>query len=236
MGAKFSKDEIGEVIRRVITYYLRRREFHFERRKELFLVPRFPVGLQDLLAEFELYGELETVDFFLEEEGLEALDITGCRLYYMSDKKDVSYILNGLPVYERLELYDPSLDFLRAVKEGKEEDIAAKITLYFLMSGKPVIARLPYDMTALSAGTFGRSAKELKEDLGDMGMLFLDLKPGIEEFLPAGDDGNLTLVTEETVRQAHGRGRRLICAAKGAVITPLAAEKAKECGISIIKG
>lgn len=236
MEAKFSKDEIREVIRRVITYYLRRRELQLERRKELFLVPRFPAGLQELIAEFELYGELETVDFFLEEEGLEALDITGCRMYYMSDKRDVSYILNGLCAYERLELYDPSLDFLRAVKEGKEQDIAAKITIYFLMSGKTVIARLPYDMAALSAGAFGRAARELKEDLGDMGMLFLDLKPGLREFLPAGAGGNLTLVTEEAVEQAYEGGRRLICAAKGAVITPLAAEKAKERGIQIIRG
>lgn len=236
MEAKFSKDEIREVIRRVITFYLRRRELQLERRKELFLVPRFPAGLQELIAEFELYGELETVDFFLEEEGLEALDITGCRMYYMADKRDVSYILNGLCGYERLELYDPSLDFLRAVKEGKEQDIAAKITIYFLMSGKTVIARLPYDMAALSAGAFGRAARELKEDLGDMGMLFLDLKPGLREFLPAGAGGNLTLVTEEAVEQAYEGGRRLICAVKGAVITPLAAEKAKERGIQIIRG
>ena len=81
MGTKFSKSEIGEVIRRVITYYLRKRELGLERRKELFLIPKFPAGLQELLAEFELYGELESVDFLLEEEGLEALDITGCRMF-----------------------------------------------------------------------------------------------------------------------------------------------------------
>lgn len=236
MGAKFSKSEIGEVIRRVITYYLRKKELNLERRKELFLIPRFPVGMQELLAEFELYGELESVDFFLEEEGLEALDITGCRMYYMFDKRDVSYILNGLPAYERLEIYDPSIDLLRAIREGKERDIVVKIAIYFLMAGKPVIARLPYDMNALSGGTFGRTARELKEDLGDMGMIFLDLKPGISEFLPEGAKGNLALVTEEAVEQAYERGERLICAAKKAVITPLAAEKAKERGISIIRG
>lgn len=235
MKSKFSKDEIREVVRRVITYYLRRRELQPERRKRLFLIPRFPVGLQELLAELELYGELETVDFFLEEEGPEAVDITGCRMFYLSDAGDVSYILNGLPAYERLELYDPSLEFLRAVREGKERDLTVKITLYFLLSGKPVMARLPYELALLSGGTFGRTARELKEDLGDLGMIFLDLKPEIGEFLPADTEGSPTLVTEEAVRQAHERGERLIFAAEGAVITPLAAEKAKECGISIRK-
>lgn len=234
MKAKFSKDEIKEVVRRVLTYYLRRRELQPERRKRLFLIPRFPVGLQELLAELELYGELETVDFFLEER-TEAVDITGCRIFYLSDAGDVSYILNGLPAYERLELYDPSLEFLRAVREGKERDLMVKITLCFLLSKKPVMARLPYELAALSGGTFGRRTKELKEDLGDMGMIFLDLKPETGEFLPAGMEGSLTLVTEEAVRQAHERGERLIFAAGGAVITPLAAEKAKECGISIRK-
>lgn len=234
MKAKFSKDEIREVIRRVLTYYLRRREFQSERRKRLFLIPRFPAGLQELLAELELYGELETVDFFLEERA-EAVDITGCRMFYLFDAGDVSYILNGLPAYERLELYDPSLEFLRAVREGKERELAVKITLYFLLSKKPVMARLPYELASVSGGVFGRMTKELKEDLGDMGMIFLDLKPETGELFPSGTEGSLTLVTEEAVRQAHERGERLIFAAEGAVITPLAAEKAKECGISIRK-
>ncbi len=236
MGTKFSKSEIGEVIRRVITYYLRKRELGLERRKELFLIPKFPAGLQELLAEFELYGELESVDFLLEEEGLEALDITGCRMFYTYDKKDVSYILNGLLAYEKLELYDPSLDMLRALKEGKETDIFTKISIYFLMSGKPVIVRLPYDIDSVSGGVFGRITRELKEDLWDMGITFLDLKPGFCEFLPAGEGGALALVTEEEVEKAYKRGKKLICAAKTAVITPLAADKAREKGISIIKG
>lgn len=236
MGTGFSKSEIGEVIRRVITYYLRKKELGHEKRKELFLIPRFPVGLQELLAEFELYGELESVDFLLEEEGLEALDIIGCRRFYIYDRRDVSYILNGLLAYEKLELYDPSLDMLRALKEGKEVDIFTKISIYFLMSGKPVIVRLPYDINSVSEGAFGRITRELKEDLWDMGITFLDLKPGFGEFLPAGKGGTLTLVTEEEVEKAYRRSERLICAAKTAVVTPLAADKAREYGISIIKG
>ena len=163
MGTKFSKSEIGEVIRRVITYYLRKRELGLERRKELFLVPRFPVGFQELLAEFELYGELESVDFLLAEEGLEALNITGCRLFYIYDKRDVSYILNGLTAYEKLEIYAPSLDMLRALKEGKEADLFTRISIYFLMSGKPVMVRLPYDINGSFGGAFGRITRELKE-------------------------------------------------------------------------
>lgn len=236
MGAKFSKSEIGEVIRRVITYYLRKKELEPENRKELFLVPRFPVGMQELLAEFELYGELESVDFFLEEEGLEALAITGCRMYYTFNKRDVSYILNGLPAYERLELYDPSLDMLREIREGRESDIFVKIAIYFLMTGKPVIARLPYDMNAVPGGSFGRMSGKLREDLADIGITFLNLKPEFQEFLPVSAGENVTLVTEELVERASARGERLVFAAKTAVVTPLAAEKAKERGISIIKG
>lgn len=235
MGAKFSKSEIREAVRRVITYYLRKRELGLERRKELFLVPRFPVGFQELLAEFELYGELESVDFLLAEEGLEALNITGCRLFYIYDKRDVSYILNGLTAYEKVEIYDPSLDMLRALKEGRETDLFSKISIYFLLSEKPVIVRLPYDIHSARQGAFGRITRELKEDLQDMGISFPGLLPGFGEFLPAGEGGTLTLVTEDEVERAYQRGERLIRAAKAAVITPLAADKARERGVTIIR-
>ena len=46
MGAKFSKNEISEVIRRVLTYYLHKRENPTDRKKVLFFFPKFPVGLQ----------------------------------------------------------------------------------------------------------------------------------------------------------------------------------------------
>ena len=58
MEGRFSKKEIGDVVRRVLTYYLRKREEQINEKKVLFLIPSFPVGLQESLQEYELYGEL----------------------------------------------------------------------------------------------------------------------------------------------------------------------------------
>lgn len=233
MGVKFSKSEINEVIRRVITYYLRKKELHIERGKELILIPRYPVGLQRMLSEFELYGELDSVDFLSEGTDTYVSNITGCRMYYTSDEGDVSYVLNGLSAYEKLEIYDPSLDLLRALKDGRENDIFVKITIHFLMSGRPVIARMPYDINRSSEGAFGKGIRDLREELWDMGLVFSDLNLDPSDGVRI--EKKLDFVAEEDIENYYKNGESVVYADKTAVITPLAMEKAKELNVSIIR-
>lgn len=235
MGAKFSKNEISEVIRRVLTYYLHKRENPTDRKKALFLVPKFPAGLRETISEYELYGELESIDFFVEDTESEELKSFGCKTYYVSDAKDVSNILNCLSTYKKLEIYDPSLDFLRDLKEGKERNIFIKIAIFFLMSGKPVVVRLPYDMNGIFQGAFGRATKDLKEDLRDMGIHFSGLKTDFAERLGESAGQKLDFISEEIIDQCHERGEKLIYASINAVVTPLAVERAKELDVGIIK-
>lgn len=235
MGAKFSKNEISEVIRRVLTYYLKKRENPTDREKVLLLIPRFPVGLQETISEYELYGELESIDFFVEDTESEELKSSGYKAYYVSVAKDITAILNGLPTYKKLEIYDPSLDFLRDLKEGKERNIFIKIAIFFLMSGKPVVVRLPYDMNGIPQGAFGRATKDLKEDLRDMGIHFSGLKTDFAERLRESAGQKLDFISEKTVNQCYERGEKLIYASVDAVVTPLAVERAKELDVSIIK-
>ena len=235
MGAKFSKNEISEVIRRVLTYYLHKRENPTDRKKVLFFIPKFPVGLQETISEYELYGELDSIDFFVEDTDIEELKSFGCKIYYASDAKDVSNILNHLSTYEKLEIYDPSLDFLRDLKEGKERNIFIKIAIFFLMSEKPVIVRLPYDMDHISQGVFGRAAKDLKDDLCDMGIHFSGLKADFAELFRESAGQKLDFVSEEVINQCYERGEKLIYVSINAVVTPLAVERAKELSIGIIK-
>ena len=229
MEGRFSNKEIGDVVRRVLTYYLRKREEKINEKKVLFLIPSFPVVLQESMREYELYGELHSVDFLTEDEAVEIFRDWDCKMYRASDKKDIAVILGHLQSYERLEIYDPPLEFLRDLRNGKESRLFIKIAIYFLMSEKPVVVRMPYEMHSVSKGAFGKELNDLKNDLHDMGITFSDLKVNPIANL------KLDLVTEEIVEQYYKRGEKIICAEKDAIVTPLAKEKAKERNISIIK-
>ncbi len=234
MGIKVSKEEIGNVVRRVLTYYMRKRTVSQAADQTLFLVPEFPIGLTDVLAEYELYGELETVAFFLDTKDAQTTEVPGNRIYYRDRKEDVNYIMNSLSMFGKLEIYAPSFDFLRELKEGKEGNIFVRIAVYFLMTGKPAVVRLPYSMETVPDGKFGKKIRDLMEDLWDMGISFAGLVPGFEEFAKLPDEAKVDLVTEKVVEQYHESGYRQIHAASGALVTPLARERAKELNIQII--
>lgn len=229
MEGRFSKKEIGDVVRRVLTYYLRKREEQVNEKKVLFLIPSFPVGLQESLQEYELYGELHSVDFLSEEAAVEIFGDWDCKIYNASDKKDISSVLSRLNTYEKLEIYDPPLEFLRELRKGRESILFIKIAIFFLMSEKPVVVRMPYEMNSVSKGAFGKELNDLKSGLQDMGITFSDLKVNPVANL------KLDLVTEEIVEQYYRRGEKIICTQKDAIVTPLAWEKAKERNMSIIK-
>ncbi|MCF2555414.1 hypothetical protein [Faecalicatena contorta] len=229
MEKRISKKEIGEVVRRVLTYYLRKKESQINEKKILFLIPSFPVGLQDMLQEYELYGELNSVDFLAEDEAVESFRDWNCQMYHASDKKDIVSVLGRLSTYDRLEIYDPSIAFLRELRSGNESRLFIKIAIFFLMSDKAVVVRMPYNMNPVSKGSFGKELNDLRSDLCDMGIAFSDLKvnPVVNR--------KLDLVTEEIVEEYYRRGEKVIYAEKDAVVTPLAWEKAKEQNMSIMK-
>lgn len=231
---KINKEELREIVRHVLICYMRRKECEESREKTLFIIPLYPVGLGEMLLEYELYGRMENTDFILEENTLIIPELKGRRVFCGDNRKDMQCVFQSFVHYQRLELYSPSLDFLRAVKEGKEENILVRIVLYFLLMKKPVTIRQPYKPEELPEGRFGRALKDIQSDLWDMGAAFMELYTGI------GDTGNMHiqesgLITEEAVERAFKEGIRELVMNDSTVITPLVTERAKELGIHIIK-
>ena len=63
---KISRDEISTLVRRVLMYYIRRKEREKEDGRVLFLIPEHPIGLDEVIGEYRLYGELDALDLFYE--------------------------------------------------------------------------------------------------------------------------------------------------------------------------
>lgn len=235
MAMKISKEEIREVVRRVLTYYIRRKEYSGNEERSLFLIPLYPVSLNEVLLEYELYGGLEKVDFVLEDHGLMIPELKDRRVFCAENREDIGKIFQSLTQYERLEIYSPSLNFLRAVKEGKEENVLIRITLCFLLMKRPVTVRLPYRAEELPEGRFGKEVRDMQADLWDMGISFGGLHSGIGVIQKEAMEDRLELVTEEVVEEAYAGGCRELTLSRSAVITPLGMERAKELGIHMTK-
>lgn len=235
MIMKISKEELKEVVRRVLTYYICRKECAESGERILFIVPLYPVGLSEMLLEYGLYGKMENIDFVLEESYLMIPELKGGRVFCGDDRKDIQYVFRALMHYQRLELYSPSLEFLRAVKEGRDENILVRIVLCSLLMKKPVTVRQPYQPGELPEGRFGKAVKDMQSDLWDMGVSFAGLHMGIEHADNMCFEKEYGLITEYAVEKAFKEGIGELDISKSSVITPLGMERAKELGIHIIK-
>ncbi len=231
---KISREEISTLVQRVLTYYIRRKKREEEAGRILFLIPEYPIGLSDVIGEYELYGELGILDLFLEQKSMDFANASGVRIFCKERKEDVGHILSSLTQYQKLEIYAPSLDFLRMLKNGEEHSLFIRIALYFLMTGKEVIVRLPYAADTVPEGRFGKSVKDLLHDLWDMGISFAGLNPGFGEMVSLKEQKTADFITQSSVDKLYMQGCRQIYAARNAVVTPLALERAKELNIQII--
>lgn len=94
--------------------------------------------------------------------------------------------------------------------------------------------RLPYVTGVLPEGRFGKSVKDMLCHLWDMRVSFAGLTPEFGEMVSMKEQQQADFITESRVEEFYARGCRQIHAARNAVVTPLALERAKELNIQII--
>lgn len=231
----FSKEELGTIVKRVVLYCLRKKAWEDQEGKYLFLVPEYPMGLKDAIAEYELYGELNRVDFLLATDYPEITKMKCGRMYSMERDEDVKFVFSVLTEYDEVEIYAPSLDFLRQIRDGREENLMVRIALYFLMTGKNVIVRLPYQVSKLPDGRFSKVVRDLMNDLWEMGISFSDLMPHFGEKAESKIGIATGLVTEDVIEEYHRRGFEKVRITERTVVTPLGAERAGDYHMQLIK-
>ena len=229
----FTKEEISTIVRRVVTYFVNKRRSREAAKRILFIVPEYPLSLAESLSEYALYGELDKYDFLLSDDFEEVAKLAKGSIYHKDNPAEMKELLSVISRYQEAEIYSPSLDFLRDIKDGHEENMLVRVTLYFIMTEKNVVVRLPYRLEKLPDGRFSKTIKDLMDDLWEMGLSFADLKPTFESD-ESGRIGLVTgLVTEQIVEEYYRRGFRSIKTDSNTVITPLAAETAKAMGVKL---
>ncbi|MBQ1515890.1 MAG: hypothetical protein IIZ51_08585 [Lachnospiraceae bacterium] len=233
MKDRFEKDEIRTVVRRALRYL----EFRAEDGPPGKVLVLFPAGAceaKELIAEYVLSGYADDAVFCFESSDDipdAARGMDDLRIVSEDRPREAGRIYGDLSRFDRVEICSPSVSFMKRLASGGDDRMVRAASSFF-MTGRPCVIRTPYRPDRLRPGRFARELKQLYEDLWDMGVSFAGMTPE-----PAGrTESTADLVTEKDVIDAHQRNiSRIICGPK-AVITPLAAEAARERSIQIIFG
>ena len=140
------------------------------------------------------------------------------------------HVLSSLKFYDRVVLAMPTLQLLGRISSGEDAGFAEQLILRAILLEKKVSVVLDYTPPKFKRGTFFEGLVGSITALQDMGVEVVSLTPQLK---PA--ETGFELVTEQEVLAAYQYGDRFVKCAKGAVITPLAKDKANELGVTIVE-
>ena len=151
--------------------------------------------------------------------------IEGCKaLKLEADKRE---ILEGLTQFEEVVLVTPPLSLLAAIASADDTSLIASLIIRPLLWGKAVTVLLDFEAPKHMRGTALAVIADNIDALEKMGVLVKTL-----ERKNAKSQGK-ALVTEQDVKDAYRDGSMKVKIEPGAIVTQLAQDTAKECGVSI---
>jgi len=143
-------------------------------------------------------------------------------------REEQQHVLSSLKFYHRVVLAMPTLQLLGRIANGEDAGFAEQLILRAILLEKKVSVVLDYTPPKFKRGTFFEGLVGSITALQDMGVEMVSLTPKLK---PA--EVGFELVTEQEVLEAYQYGDRIVRCAKGAIVTPLAKDKANELGVSI---
>ena len=131
---------------------------------------------------------------------------------------------------KRVLLACPTVALLRSIGTGDDASAAARLFTKAILWQKQTAVLLDYVPPRFHRNSFLGSLSDALDALRDSGVEVANY------CVPTEDENELhTLVTEQTVQQAHAAGKNVYCAQR-AIITPAAADAAKALGVTIEYG
>jgi len=191
------------------------------------LVPGYVPSPKKALASLtERYGN-DLCLLCLEEPALDAGGIPCCSVAWPEQK---AAFVDRLVRAQRAVLLSPGVGLLKRLANGQEEDGAGEVLLRRILWGRPVDILLDFDPPKFRRGTYFAQIAEAVDSLTSMGV-------GVYAYSPceAATVTACSLVTERDVIDAKQSGQKTILCAAEAIVTPLAADTAKELQINIAR-
>ncbi len=160
-------------------------------------------------------------------EGASALG-EGFKTANMETQHDKQRLMESLKNFKDVLLVSPPLWMLKNIAQGDDRGFFEQAVIRALLWEKTVTVVLDYERPGFKRGTYFESLNDALHAVEGMGASIVSLS------LSAGKpEGQLSLVTETEVVDAHKQGRERIACEPGAIVTPLARDAAKELNVSI---
>lgn len=189
------------------------------------LVPSFvPSPEKAMAALAEHYGQDAELVFLSSV----VFELSGVQSRRLDWKTQPNELVGLLVTAQTLVLLAPGTGLLRRIGNGRDEDGVGELLLRRLLWGKPFDVLIDFLPPKFRRGTYYADIAESIDALSSMGVRFHTYQPADG---PAQDA--YALITEQDIIEAKRDGRKSITCAKGAIITPLAADAAKELQINI---
>ncbi len=137
-------------------------------------------------------------------------------------------LLDRLAGAANVALVTPPLGLLYNLADGKDDGFIEQAFLRPLLWGRNVTILLDFDIPRFKRATFFERVVDSIDRLTRMGVRIEAYKPSAQP-----NEHRKSLVTETDITDAKKQGLGRIMCEKGAIVTPLARERADELGISI---
>lgn len=142
---------------------------------------------------------------------------------------DETQLMASLHQYGEIVLAIPPITLLKNIASGDDSNFIEQLVMRAILWEKKVSCVLDYTMPKFKRSTMFEGLCDALDALKDMGVKVVSAAPGAQN----AKDG-LSLVTEIDVEAAYKKAGTSVRALSGAIITPLARDKAKELNIEIV--
>lgn len=153
------------------------------------------------------------------------------RLGRVYARSEIAALFSDLAAFHSLILLSPPLPLLERLTLGDTAQAEEALIMDFALKQKSCALALDYDIGAMRPGRFKARLEKLLDDLADMGFHVIELSDALID----RDDEAVGLLTADLVDEFSRRGERVIVLGQDAIVTPYAAERAREIGIKISK-
>ncbi len=139
-------------------------------------------------------------------------------------------LMGSLKNYKDIVLATPPLWMLKNIAAGDDRGFLEQAVMRSLLWEKKVSVVLDFGKPKFRRGTFFENLSDALSAIEEMGAGVVSLKLSVGK-----PEGELPLVTEAEVTDAHKQGKERIRCTAGAIVTPLARDMAKELGVEIVE-
>ncbi len=142
---------------------------------------------------------------------------------------DETQLMASLNQYGEIVLAIPPITLLKNIASGDDSGFIEQLVMRAILWEKKVSCVLDYTMPKFKRSTVFEVLCDALDALKDMGVKVVSTAPGTQKAMHG-----LSLVTETDVEDTYKKAGTSVITLPGAIITPLARDKAKELNIAIV--